>query len=66
MGKVETKEIVGEDGITYQLGMQALWDGKKGGDVRVMVAADDGRGWRAFMPLVGDFIVRPDGTFVEE
>jgi hypothetical protein len=38
-----------------------FWDGKKGADLRVMVAADDG-GWRAFKPLTDDFVMRPDGT----
>ena len=63
IGKVETKERVGEDGKTYQLEIQAFWDSKKGADVRLMVAADDG-GWRAFKPLTGDFIMRPDGSLV--
>ena len=66
VGKVETKKVIGEDGITYQLEMQAFWDGKKGSDIRVMVSCDDGRGWRAFVPLTDDFIVRPDGRFVDE
>ena len=38
IGKVETKELVGEDGKTYQLELQAFWDSKKGGDIRLMVA----------------------------
>ena len=63
IGKVETKECVGEDGRTYQLEIQAFWDGEKGADVRLIVAADDG-GWRAFKPLTGDFIMRPDGSLV--
>jgi hypothetical protein len=63
IGKVETKERVGEDGKTYQLEIQAFWDSKKGADVRLIVAADDG-GWRAFKPLTGDFIMRPDGSLV--
>jgi hypothetical protein len=66
VGKVETKEVVGEDGITYQLETQVFWDGNKGADIRVMVGCDDGRGWRAFVPLSDDFIVRPDGSFVGE
>src|SRR5271155_3820632 len=63
IGKVETKESVGEDDNTYQLEIQAFWDGKKGEDVHLIVAADDG-GWRAFKPLTGDFIMRPDGSLV--
>ena len=62
VGKVETREVVGEDGITYQLETQVFWDGKKRADIRVMVACDDGRGWRSFVPLSDDFIVKPDGS----
>jgi len=61
--KIDTKVLVGEDGKTYQLEIQAFWDSKKGADVRLIVAADDG-GWRAFKPLTGDFIMRPDGSLV--
>lgn len=65
IGKAETKYLVGEDGKTYQLEIQAFWDSKKGADVRLMVAADDG-GWRVFKPLTGDFIMRPDGSLVSD
>ena len=63
IGKVETKELVGEDGKTYQLEIQAFWDSKKGEDVRLIVAADDG-GWRAYKPLTDSFIMRSDGSLV--
>ena len=63
VGKTETKEHVGEDGKTYQLEIQGFWDSKKGADVRLIVAADDG-GWRSFMPLTGGFVMRPDGTLI--
>ena len=63
IGKVETKELVGEDGKTYQLEIQAFWDSKKDADVRLVVAADDG-GWRAFKPPTGDFVMRPDGSLI--
>jgi hypothetical protein len=63
IGRVEAKKVVAEDGNTYQLEVQAFWDGKKGGDVRLIVAADDG-GWRAFKPLTGDFLMRRDGSLI--
>jgi len=63
IGKVETKELMGVDGKIYQLEIQAFWDSKIGADVRLIVAADDG-GWRAFKPLTGDFLMRPDGSLV--
>jgi hypothetical protein len=63
IGKVETKECVGGDGKTYYLEIQAFWDSKKGTDVRLIVAAAD-RGWRAFKPLTGSLIMRPDGSLL--
>lgn len=63
IGNVETKEVVGDDGKNYQLEIQAFWDGKKGEELRVIVAADDG-GWRAFKPLTDGFVMRPDGSLV--
>jgi len=63
IGKVQTKEAVGEDGKRYRLEIQLFWDSKKGGDVHVIVAADDG-GLRAFKPLADGFIMRPDNSLV--
>ena len=65
IGHPDTNSVVGEDGKTYQLETQVFWDSKKGGDIRVMVAADDG-GFSAFKPLTYDFIMAPDGSFVGE
>jgi hypothetical protein len=63
--KPETKQVVGGDGKSYQLEIEAIGDSANGEDVRVIVAAADG-GWRASKPLTGDFIMRPDGSFVRE
>jgi len=58
-------EVVAPTGRKYQVQIQVLWDGRSGGDVRVLGAIDDG-GWRAFMPLCRDFIKAPDGSFIDE
>jgi hypothetical protein len=58
-------ELVGASGTKYQVEVQAFWDLKPQGNVRVRGTIDDG-GWRAFMPLVEDFIRAPDGAFVGE
>jgi len=63
--QVETREVTAESGTTYQLESQVLWDGKAGGDIRVLVAADDG-GASARKPVTADFILAPDGSFVDE
>ena len=59
------RELVGESGVSYQVEILAVWDGLQPGNLRVIVAVDDGR-WRAFIPLSEDFIIAPDGSFVGE
>jgi hypothetical protein len=65
IGHPQTRQVHGEDGNEYQLEAEVFWDGKQGGDLRVMVAGDDG-GWRAFKPLADSFIMASDGSFVGE
>jgi hypothetical protein len=65
IGKPDTKQVVGEDGSSYQVEIEAIWDIARAEDVRVIVAVDDG-GWRALVPLTQDFVMRPDGSFVDE
>jgi hypothetical protein len=60
----DTFELEGATGTKYQVEIQAVWDNRKGGDLRVLGSIDDG-GWRAFVPLTSDFIIRPDGTLVD-
>jgi hypothetical protein len=61
----EVRELAGASGATYQIEIQAFWDSGEPGDLRVIVAIDDG-GWRAFRPLATDFIMAADGSFVGE
>ena len=61
----DTRTVVEESGVQYQVEVQAFWDGRQPGNLRVIVAIDDG-GWRAFKPLSTDFIVASDGSFVGE
>ncbi len=63
--EVETREVTAQSGTTYQLENQVFWDGKAGGDIRVLVAVDD-RGLSAFKPLTDDFVFAPDGSLVGE
>ncbi len=62
---IETPEIVGKSDVKYQLEIQALWDDEPKGHLRVMVSIDDG-GLRAYFPMTDDFIITPDGSFVDE
>ena len=59
IGNPEQREAIGASGAAYQVEVEALWDSKPGGDIRLMAAIDDG-GWRAFVPLTDSLIVPPD------
>jgi hypothetical protein len=61
----DTEEIKASSGVVYQLEFQAMRDDKKGGNLRIMGAIDDG-GFRAFVPLTADFILAPECSFVGE
>jgi hypothetical protein len=63
----ETKHIeaAGSSGAKYQIDIYRVWDDKPNGNLRIIGAVDD-FGWRAFAPLTDSFILRPDGTFVDE
>jgi hypothetical protein len=63
VGTPETKQVVGEDGNSYQLEIEVIRDITSGDNIRVIVSADDG-GWRAFLPLTRAFLMRPDGSLV--
>jgi hypothetical protein len=67
LDRQETREIIGDSGVTYQIEVQAFWDSgkRKPGNLRVMVNIDDG-GLRAFLPTTTDFIIAPDGSFIGE
>lgn len=61
----DTFEVTAPSGNSYQLEIQAVWDDRPEGNLRVMGNIDDG-GIRAFFPLTYDFIISPDGHFVGE
>jgi len=59
--------VIGPDSWEYQVETQVSWDepNKKGGNLRVMVSVDGG-GASALKPLLGAFIIGPDGSLVGE
>jgi hypothetical protein len=65
VGDSQQREIAGKSGTRYQVEIEAVWDDKRDGNLRVFAAIDDG-GWRAFVPLTDSFIIAPDGSFVGE
>ena len=58
-------DVCGPSGVSYQLEVEAVWDDRPGGNLRVFGHIDD-RGLRAVAPLTEDFIMAPDGSFVGE
>lgn len=65
IGQTDVFQIANPDGSDFQIEIEAFWDGKPDGDIRVMGGVDDG-GWSAFSPLSDDFVMAPDGSFVGE
>ncbi len=63
LDRPSTTAFKGPDGRVYQMEIQAFWDAKPGGNVRVVVSIDDGGFFSAVKPLTGDFIISPDGSF---
>jgi hypothetical protein len=59
---IETPLVKGSSGTEYQVEIQALWDGKRGGTIRVFVSVDDGGLLSSFLPLCGSFVVSPDAS----
>ncbi len=62
-GEADTAELTGPSGACYQLETQVLWDDRRSGNLRVIVAIDDG-GPSALKPTTDGFILAPDGSFV--
>jgi hypothetical protein len=54
-------EVLGDSGTEYQVEIDAIWDGREGGNVRVVVAVDDG-GWSAISPLIELWASSETGT----
>ena len=57
---------VDADGEQYELEIEAFWDDRPGGDLRVMVSLFTGGFWRRISPFTEDFIISPRGQFVGE
>ena len=58
-------ERIGQGAAAYQIELEVVWDGPKGGNVCVIGSVDDG-GWRALAPLTRSFIKGPSDRFVDE
>ena len=62
IGQVEAYSIDGPTGVSYQLEVDAHWDGGPGGTLRVLGSIDDG-GFRASLsPTTDGFLMDKDGV----
>jgi len=59
-------EVFAPGGQAYQIEVVVMWDDQTHSDLRVIASIDDGSLRWSFAPLVEDFIIRPDGTFLGE
>src|SRR5262249_25948016 len=62
--KIKTPLVNGPSGTEYQMEIQAFWDSKRRGEIRVLVSIDDGGLVSSLFPLCDSFIISPDGSFV--
>jgi len=68
MGSPTVIERKGASGVSYTIEIEMFWDNPKkaGGDLRVIGSIDDGKLLSSIRPLSSDFIMDPDGNFIEE
>jgi hypothetical protein len=62
IGEIDAYEVLGADGVTYQVEVGARWDGEPGGSIMVHAGIDDGSFRGAFRPVTDSFLIDPDGT----
>ena len=66
LGHYEHVGVTGKFGTSYLLDIGVHWDSKRGDNLRVIVSIDDGA-WRIIKRLMSDdFIIAPDGSFIDE
>ncbi len=65
LGQTMVYKVPGPSGVDYQVDVQVFWDNPRqpGGNIRVLVAIDDGGFISSLNPLSMDFIMSPDGGF---
>jgi len=57
-------EIQGPSGSAYRLQIEAVWDDRPGGTLRVFGWLEDGEGLGAFAPITGEFTIASTGVII--
>ena len=60
--RVDAYEVIGPDGVGYQVEVSVHWDAEPGGVLRVVASIDDGGFRSALRPVVDGFLVDEEGT----
>ena len=66
LGQPDCHARIGPSGAEYQIEIEAFWDTREPGPLRVLGSIDDGTLRHAFSPLSDGFIIAEDSTFVGE
>ena len=66
LDNVDAYQVETPCGVCYQLEVQARWDDKPHGDLRVMGSIGDGGFFSSLSPLTDSFILSPGGNFVDK
>lgn len=66
IGHSEARALQAPSGVLYRAELEAFWDDRTTGNLRVSVLVDDGHTSAFIRPLSRDFIVAPDGPIVGE
>jgi hypothetical protein len=66
VGDIDAYEVRGPSGTQYQFEVQAVWDARPNGNLRVIGSIDDGGLLSAFAPLTDSFILAPGGEFLDD
>jgi hypothetical protein len=57
-------EIQGPSGSAYRLQIEAVWDDRPGGTLRVFGLLEDGEGLSTFAPITGEFTIVSTGAII--
>jgi hypothetical protein len=62
IGQVEAYSVEGAGGVSYQIEVDAHWDGEPGGTIRVLGSIDDGGFRSSFSPTTDGFLMDIEGV----
>ena len=64
LAEADIFEIRGPSGASYRLQIEAVWDDRPGGNLRVFGLLENGEGLGAHAPLTEEFIIASTGAII--